>query len=113
MEQFLKEYLAYLRLEKNLSDNSVESYKNDLNKFLLHAKKNGISDLNRISTNFISEYFIQQRKKEVGSSTTSRYLSALKGFFSYLYNQSYIEKDPTDILSSSRKRRKLPSVLTF
>ncbi len=112
MQEFLKEYLTYVRLEKNLSENSVLSYKNDLSKFIMYLKKTGIEDLNRVTPLIISEYFNKQRKQNISGSTSSRYLSALKGFFSYLYDQSYVENDPTDILKSSRRRRKLPSVLT-
>ena len=112
MQEFLKEYLTYVRLEKNLSENSVLSYKNDLSKFIMYLKKTGIEDLNKVTPLTISEYFNKQRRLEMSGSTSSRYLSALKGFFSYLYDQSYVENDPTDILKSSRRRRKLPSVLT-
>ncbi|MBN1300961.1 MAG: site-specific tyrosine recombinase XerD [Melioribacteraceae bacterium] len=112
MESFLKEYLTYLRLEKNLSDNSVESYKSDLSKFILYIKKIGMTDLNSVTARNISEFFDLQRKESISTSTSARYLSALKGFFSYLYDQSYVENDPTDILSSGRRRRKLPAVLS-
>ncbi|PKL87857.1 MAG: site-specific tyrosine recombinase XerD, partial [Ignavibacteriae bacterium HGW-Ignavibacteriae-2] len=112
MEQFLKEYLTYVRLEKNLSENSVQSYKNDLSKFILYLKKAGIEDFNDVNTTLIGEYFVKMRKEELSGSTSARYLSSFKGFFSYLYDQSYIQKDPTDILTSSRRRRSLPTVLS-
>lgn len=113
MREFLKEYLTYIKLEKNLSENSVESYKNDLTKFILYLNKVGLKDLNNVTPSVIAEYFNRQRKQEMSGSTSARYLSSLKGFFSYLYNQSYVENDPTDVLTSSSRRRRLPSVLTI
>lgn len=113
MQQFLKEYLTYIRLEKNLSENSVESYKNDLSKFILHLMKTGINDFNKVTPSVIADYFNMLRKQELSGSTSARYLSALKGFFSYLYDQSYVENDPTEVLTSSRRRRKLPTVLSL
>ncbi|RPI65012.1 MAG: site-specific tyrosine recombinase XerD, partial [Ignavibacteriales bacterium] len=44
MELFLKEYLAHIKLEKNLSQNTVSSYKIDINAFISFLKDSGIDD---------------------------------------------------------------------
>ncbi len=113
LNQFLVEYLAYLKLEKNLSELSVLSYSSDLNKFLnfIQEKKNG--DLDDISSKTISEYFEIMRDIGISSSTSARYLSSVKGFFKYLSSQEYIHKDPAEILSTRITERKLPTVLSF
>jgi len=113
LNQFLKEYLAYLKFEKNLSPHSVNSYESDISKFLTHLSDAGISDLNEIKSNDISEYFEILRDLGISSSTSARYLSAIKGFFKYLSSQEYIEKDPAEILSARITERKLPTVLSF
>ena len=113
MQEFVKEYLAHLKLEKNLSDNTINSYQNDLSQFINYVLKNGIGDLSEINTTFIAKYFEQERNKNKSSSTSARYLSSIKGFFSYLSFNGYIEKDPTEVLTTSRKGRKLPAVLSF
>jgi integrase/recombinase XerD len=113
MEEFLKEYLTILRFEKNLSDNTINSYRNDIHSFLEYCLNNGISDLNEIDSTILSKYFELQRKEGKDSSTTARYISSLKSFFSYLQDSNYIEKNPTDKLASVKKGRKLPAVLSF
>lgn len=113
LQQFLREYLAHLKLEKNLSENTVSSYESDISKFLEYLIQKNISDLNKVKTNTISKYFELLRKMEISSSTTARYLSAIKGFYKYLYSQKYVETDPTEILSSRISSRKLPEVLSF
>jgi len=113
LQQFLREYLAHLKLEKNLSGNTVSSYKSDISKFLEYLIQKNISDLNKVKTTTISKYFELLRKMEISSSTTARYLSAIKGFYKYLYSQKYVETDPTEILSSKISSRKLPEVLSF
>lgn len=112
MNAFLKEYLAHLKLEKNLADNTIESYKNDLQKFLDFLESKSLDDFNRVRTSTIAEYFENQKKQNISTSSSARYLSALKGFFGYLHQHSYVKKDPTDILSSHRKGRKLPTFLS-
>lgn len=111
--QFLHEYLAYLKFEKNLSIHSVNSYESDISKFLFHLNAKNIVDLNEINSKYISEYFELLRDVGISSSTSARYLSALKGFFKYLASQEYIERDPAEILSARITERKLPSVLSF
>lgn len=113
MEEFVKEYLTVLRFEKNLSDNTIEAYKNDLRKFLSFISDQDISDLNEITPVLISKYFEFERKKGIDSSTTARYMSSIKGFFNYLEDSEYVQKNPTEKLSSVKKSRKLPSVLSF
>ncbi len=111
--QFLHEYLAFLKLEKNLSEQSVMAYSSDLNKFLQFIKDKKHNDLNTITPKFISKYFEIMRDLGISSSTTARYLSSVKGFFKYLSSQEYIEKNPAEILSTRITERKLPTVLSF
>ena len=113
MEQFLKEYLVLLQYEKNLSTNTTDAYKNDLNKFLNYLKEKGLSDLNEITANNLFDYFDAQRQIGIDSATTARYISSIKGFFRYLENNNYIEKNPTEKLTSVKIGRKLPAVLSF
>lgn len=113
MIAFLKEYLSVLKLEKNLSDNTLHSYKNDLTKFLDYAAEEGIDDLSSITASLISRYFEIQRKVGLGSTTTARYLSSLNGFFSYLIENNYLETNPMDKIPSAKISRNLPPVLSF
>lgn len=113
MNEFLEEYLASLRVEKNLSENSVVSYKNDINKLLIFVKEESVTDLSQITYKHLLSYFDLQYEIGISSSTIARYQSALKGFFEYLKNSDYIIEDPTQRLNSTKIRRKLPSVLSF
>lgn len=113
MEVFLKEYLSILRFEKNLSENTTNSYRTDLQKFLNFIREHDLTDLNQVTFKHLTEFFEYQKKDGIDSSTTARYMSSLKGFFGYLEDNDYIEKNPTTRLSSVKKSRKLPAVLSF
>ena len=113
MEEFLKEYLTILRYEKNLSENTTKSYKSDLQKLLAFLTKTKVKDFSEVTSNIIAKFFERQRKSGVDSATSARYMSSIKGFFRFLENNSYIEKNPTEKLSPVKKARKLPSVLTL
>lgn len=113
MEEFLKEYLTILRFEKNLSDNTINSYQNDIRNFLSYCCQSNITDLNDVKSSDLSKYFELQRSAGKDSSTSARYMSSLKGFFGYLQDNNYIEVNPTEKLLSVKKSRKLPAVLSI
>ena len=113
MEAFLKEYLGVLKLEKNLSENTLQAYANDTQKFLEFISKKKVNDLNDVSSNLLGEFFNEQKKQNLSSITLARYMSALKGFFKYCHKCQYIQVNPTDTIFSVKISRGLPTVLTF
>jgi integrase/recombinase XerD len=113
MLDFLKEYLTLLKVEKNLSENSINSYKTDLFKLFDFLESEKINDLNDVKYKHITKYFEKQRNEKINSSTVSRYSSSIKGFFVFMLQQGYIEKNPALNLKSTKIARSLPSVLSF
>ncbi len=113
MEDFLKEYLSLLKIEKNLSDNSISSYRTDLTKFILFLKEKKIKDFNDVTYKIITDFFTKLKEYELTSSSVSRYSSSLRGFFAYLFEQKYILENPTKNLTSTKLARSLPVVLSF
>lgn len=113
MEILLKEYLAILKLERNLSDNSISSYRNDLEKFIRFCEDKKITDAEEVSSNIIVDFFVDQLKYELTTSTTARYLSSLNGFFKFLFNSNYVTSNPVEKVESTKIHRKLPVVLSF
>ncbi len=113
MLNFIKEYLIVLKIERNLSDNTITSYNIDLTKFINYLEEKKIDDLNKVTYSTITSFFEEKRKEGITPQTSSRYLSSLKGFFLFLLKQNYIEQNPTIKLSSTKKERNLPAVLTF
>lgn len=111
MELFLREYLAHLKLERNLSENTILSYKNDLTSFIHYISDLKVSDPSEVNTDHIIQFF--KTLKDLGLSGTSaaRYFSSLKGFFSYLIKNDYINKNPIDKISAPKLSKKLPGVL--
>ena len=113
MEIFLKEYLTVLKLERNLSDNTIASYKSDLVSLLLFLKEKGLTDPSEVKLTHLNGFFKKLNEIELTGRTASRYYSSIKGFFNYLYLNKYISDNPTEKLSSPKLSKSLPSVLTI
>lgn len=113
MEVFLKEYLTILRFEKNLSENTLDSYRSDISKFLCFLELMGMTELDDVRSETVSSYFEIQRTDGVNASTSARYLSSLRGFFNFLFANQYIRENPMEKVASAKRSRRLPTVLTI
>lgn len=112
MNVFLKEYLAVLKLEKNLSDNTVSSYRNDITSFLNFLEYKNVNDPSGIKQNHVSDFFKSLNDVGLASSSAARYYSSLKGFFNYLFTSKYIQENPIERINSPKLAKNLPGVLS-
>lgn len=108
-EIHIKGFDAYLRLEKSLSSNSREAYKNDVRKL---AKFAGDSPLNSINHQTISQFLANLNEVGLAASSQARILSGLKSFFAYLAMEQLVTSDPLEFIEMPKLARKLPDVLS-
>ncbi len=108
----IRDYQLYLKIEKGLSKNTVESYSRDLNKLLLFLEQNNIS-LSPISIdNETIQQFIYEVAKTLNARSQARITSGLRSFFDYLVFEDYRETNPTDLIETPKIGRKLPDTLS-
>jgi integrase/recombinase XerD len=113
MEVFIREYLATLKLERNLSENTISSYKNDLISFANFLKDSGVDDPSKITSKLLNDFFILLTKLGLSSRSAARYYSSVKGFFGYLFSSGYIEINPMEKISAPKVSKALPNVLNI
>ncbi len=113
MKIFLDEYLAVLKLEKNLAGNTIESYRSDLTNLFQFLENYNIDDPQAIKYEHLSNFFKFLKEAGLSSASASRYHSSLKGFFLYLFQNNYITANPVDKIPAPKLSHKLPSVLTI
>lgn len=103
----IEEFLNYLSFEKKYSENTVESYKRDLNDFDNYFKK----EIKKINHEDIKKY-IQNLGKNLEAKTISRHISSLKSFYKYLKLTNQIKTSPLANINNPKTQRKLPNILT-
>jgi len=101
-------YLDYLRIERALSRNTVESYSRDLGKLLALAEEQGAKTPKDIDTPLVSVYLVELGKQGLGARSAARHLSAVRGFCRFLVREKAISTDPCVLIDRPRTRRKLP-----
>jgi integrase/recombinase XerD len=112
MNIFLKEYLSVLKLEKNLSENTLASYKNDISSFIKFVEEENLNDPSEITQKNLSFFFKFLAEAGLTSSSAARYYSSLKGFFNYLFLSGYIKSNPIEKISPPKLSKNLPGVLS-
>src|SRR5690554_389318 len=97
-QNIINDYKFYLKLERNLSENTVMAYLDDISKliiFLEESKKN--TDLANIESSDLHEFLVYIAKSGLNEKSQARIISGLKSFFKYLIIEEKIEKDPTEL----------------
>ena len=109
---FLKEYLGVLKLERNLSNNTVISYKNDITALLRFIEDRNIDDPSQIDYRILSSFFKTLQEMGLSRTSAARYYSSLKGFFTYLHVNKYITANPIARVPTPKLSKILPGVLS-
>ncbi len=105
--KYVEDYLLFLKTEKKLGDNTINSYMLDLEDFF----KTFNGSIESCTKKDILAYISSINGLEV--STVNRHISSLKSFFNYLVDESIIKVSPMEEVSSLKKAKKLPKYLSI
>ncbi len=106
-------FKMYLKIERGLSENSIESYSSDLKSLYNFIKKNNLSyNLKKCNSDIIKK-FIYEQSKINNPKTQARRISGIRSFFDYLTFESYIKINPTDLIETPKIGKKLPDSLSL
>ena len=108
----IQEYRVYLKLEKGLSENSVNAYLMDYQRL---AKYCEIHEIDVVHASFDDlQAFIFEVSKEIASvGTQARLIAGIHSFYRFLLYHRYIEQDPSELLETPKKELHLPDVLSL
>lgn len=110
MSEYIDKFLKYLKIEKNYSINTIESYKKDLLEFNEYLKNKKIKD---VDYKFIRDYLAYMYQKKYMKKTISRHISTLRSFYKYLNNENILNKNPMILISNPKLDKKLPNFLYY
>ncbi len=111
MHNYLNQFLDYIKYEKNYSELTKKNYERDIDYFLLFLEDNRIKSIKEVNYQMIRKYLVHLHNHQYSKKTIARYISSLRTFFSFLYNENYIEDNPTILVSNPKLDKKLPNFL--
>jgi len=110
----IKGFQAYLKLEKSLADNSIESYSRDIEKlFQFSDAQQAQLKPETITLSDLRLFIAWVNELGMIPSSQARILSGIKAFYKYLLMEDIIKTDPSELLESPRITRKLPDTLSY
>lgn len=110
-------FLDYLTYERNVSVNTIEAYRDDLESFIGFLCNDYMTmardqiELGRVDHLAVRSYLAHLSRRKLARASVARHLSALRSFFKYLVREGVVEKNPARTVSSPKKEKHLPSVM--
>tara|TARA_B100001113_G_scaffold250743_1_gene206604 strand:- start:932 stop:1831 length:900 start_codon:yes stop_codon:yes gene_type:complete len=109
--QILDAFIDNIWIEKGLSQNTLDSYRSDLEQFSSWLEKNNLTYI-KASKRDILSYLAFLFQKGLGSKTVARKLSSLKSFFRYLVFKSIITSDPSSEVETPKLLKSIPKSIS-
>ena len=106
-----KAFIRYMRLERNLSANTIEAYVRDTDRLIAFLSQQGLS-LTQATIKHLQAFSASLYDIGIGTTTHCRILSGIRTLYKFLVLDGYIDKDPAELLESPRPGDRLPQVLT-
>lgn len=111
MEKQIKSFLEFLQNDKKLSDNTLQSYRRDINQYQKYMEENQLNYA-KADEKVIKDYLAYLQEIGKKSSTVSRNLASIRSFYQYLLRNKKVKEDPTIALQSPKIEKRVPSILT-
>lgn len=124
-QSYISGFIAYLRLEKSLSVNSIDAYRHDILKFTKFLEKlyPGLlpGDVTHVHMQEFLDWVYKEgmsqrketdKKKGMSARSQMRIISGVKAFYQFLLLENIVQVTPTELMASPRIGRKLPDVLS-
>jgi len=114
LKEHINSYISFLKNEKNYSNNTVISYKNDLLQLLNYLKDYKIikkNNIQYIDRSIMRKYIVYLKKCDYSVRSICRKISTVRSFFKFLSREGIVDINPTINLITPKIKKKLPSFL--
>jgi integrase/recombinase XerD len=110
-EQCLERYLDMVWVEKGLSQNTLESYRQDLQGFASWLQSRSTTLL-KVDSVLLQEYLAWRQERGFSSRSSARFLSCMRGFYRYQIREGKVDQNPIALIASPKLPRALPKSLS-
>lgn len=110
---YIERFLRYISLERGLSNHTIDSYKRDLNNyivFLIEDEK--ITDVNKITRQMIMNYLFMLKDLGRANTTIARTVSSIRSFHQFLIREKLADTDPSVQIEQPNQKQRMPNILS-
>jgi len=108
-----EQFLLFLKLEKNVSPHTLQSYSFDLSRFITFLVRHTLYDARNTTPEIIALFFDHLKSQHLSPRSQARMLSTLRGFYKYLLGEGILQDNPIELIDAPKLAKTLPSVLTI
>jgi integrase/recombinase XerD len=112
MDDNVSKFITYLIKEKKVSENTLQSYKRDVNNYIAYLKEKYVCSATDVTSTNVIGFITDLQREGKAPSTVSRNLASIRSFYRYLIHAKKIDKDPTLSVKPIKVERKIPQILT-
>jgi len=111
MQRTFKDFIYHLQGERQLSPNTVSSYKTDISRYLAWLEEQYVENEKTITTDQVITYLEELAGIPLAPTSLARNLSSIRMFHRFMVNEGYCEKDVTEHIDSPKLPKRLPKIL--
>ena len=111
MKKLIDNFITYIKSEKHYSDNTIISYKSDLELFYFFLKEEKIDNIKIIDYQIIRKFLNYLYDKKYTNKAIARHISSLRSFYKYLKKEKVVSDNPMVLISNPKIEKKLPKIV--
>ena len=108
----IADYRSYLRFERSMSPNTIESYSRDVAALCAYLGDNGCQRIEEATGEELCRYIATLAENNISKRSQARVISSIKSFFDFLERENRISRSPCDLLDAPKMQKYLPVVLS-
>ena len=112
MRTQIQEFTEYLKNVKHTSENTIVSYKRDLERMAAYMEGRGITDAQNVTEDRLRDYEVSLSDEHFAPSSISRHNTSMKAFFRYMLENGNMDDNPAENLSSPKVEKTPVRILT-
>lgn len=112
MEKEITAFITYLHNVKNTSENTEMSYRRDLGKVQQFMGSRGITQVQKVSSEDLSDYVKYLEDHKFAAATVSRNIASIKAFYHFMMQESMVQEDLSEQLKAPKIEKKAPEIMS-
>ena len=112
METHFYDFLTMLRVERNVSDHTMDAYKRDINQYLMYLGDLDLQNLSDVKSTHVRDYIRVLNDGGMAPASISRIISSIRTYYRFLSSENIINENPVLLINNPKLPKKLPDVLS-
>lgn len=112
METHFHDFLTMLRVERNVSNHTMDAYKRDINQYLMYLGDLDIKNLSDVKSTHIRDYIRLLSDGGMAPASISRIISSIRTYYRFLSSENILDENPVLLINNPKLPKKLPDVLS-